>query len=117
MSEIVACCGLVCTKCGAYAATKNNDDDAKRKVAASWSKHFGTKFEPEDINCDGCQTEDGRRSGYCRKVCEIRPCAQAKKVRNCAYCVDYACEKLKKFFMIAPNAKTRLDKIRKDAVK
>lgn len=78
MNEMIACCGLICTKCEAFLATKNNDDSKKRKIAASWSRYFGMKFEPEDIDCDGCLPENGRRSGYCRKVCEVRPCAHAK---------------------------------------
>lgn len=117
MNEMIACCGLICTKCEAFLATKNNDESKKRKIAKSWSKHFGVKFEPEDISCDGCLSESGRLSGYCRKVCEIRPCAHTKKVKNCAYCEDYACEKLTRFFAIARRAKATLDKIRKETGK
>jgi hypothetical protein len=36
-----------------------------------------------------------------------------RKVKNCAYCDEYACEKLKEFFKMAPSAKKSLDKIRK----
>ena len=115
MDEMIGCCGLICTKCAAFIATKNDDASARRRIATSWSKHFGMKFEPEDINCDGCLQENGRRSGYYRKICEIRPCAQTRNVKNCAYCEDYACEKLKKFFAIAPRARATLNKIRKDA--
>jgi len=34
-------------------------------------------------------------------------------VVNCAYCDDYACTKLTKFFAMAPHAKASLEKIRK----
>jgi hypothetical protein len=36
-----------------------------------------------------------------------------KKVKNCAYCNDYACEKLDKFFAMAPMAKANLEKVKK----
>jgi len=51
---------------------------------------------------------------FCRKICEVRPCARAKNVENCAYCEQYACEKLKKFLARAPEAKTTLEEIRKN---
>jgi hypothetical protein len=33
-------------------------------------------------------------------------------VQNCAHCSDYACEKLRKFFEIVPQAKETLDGIK-----
>jgi hypothetical protein len=44
-------------------------------------------------------------------MCEIRACAVAKKVENCAHCADYACEKLAKFLTMAVKAKPVLDAI------
>jgi len=117
MDAMIGYCGLTCTKCEAFVATKKDDERARRRIASSWSRHFGRKFEPEDIYCDGCLKENWRHSGYCREICEIRPCAQARKVKNCVYCEDYVYEKLKKFFVIAPRAKVTLNKIRKDAGK
>jgi hypothetical protein len=49
---------------------------------------------------------------YC-DVCEIRKCGQEKQVKNCAYCADYSCEKLDKFFDMAPGAKATLEEIKK----
>jgi hypothetical protein len=60
----------------------------------------------------GCLSLKGRLSGYCRYVCKVRPCALEKKVQNCAYCDDYACEKLEGFFGFAPEAKATLEEIR-----
>jgi len=45
-------------------------------------------------------------------VCEIRKCGKEKGVINCAYCDDYACDKLLKFFEMVPDNKKRLDAIR-----
>jgi len=111
MAEIIAYCGLSCHECGAYVATQNDDDEKRKKVAELWSKHYGSDIKPEDINCDGCLSEGGRLFNYCT-VCEIRKCGKEKEVLNCAHCSDYACEKLEKFFQMAPEGKKQLEKIR-----
>lgn len=113
MNEMIAYCGLDCHKCGAFLATRDNDDEKRKKVAEFWSKEFGKEIKPQDINCDGCLTENGNLFGYC-KVCEIRKCAKEKAVENCAYCNDYLCDKLKAFYKMAPEAKIRLDEIRSE---
>ncbi|NIN00617.1 MAG: DUF3795 domain-containing protein [candidate division Zixibacteria bacterium] len=112
MEKMIAYCGLVCTECPAFIATQKNDDEERKKVAEKWSKDHETALKPEDINCDGCLVDSERLFNYC-KVCEVRKCAKDKAVVNCAYCDDYGCEKLTKFFGMAPEAKTRLDELRK----
>jgi hypothetical protein len=37
-----------------------------------------------------------------------------KGLKNCAYCDDYVCEKLTRFFEMAPEAKTTLAEIKKN---
>jgi predicted ribosome quality control (RQC) complex YloA/Tae2 family protein len=39
-----------------------------------------------------------------------------KEVENCAYCIDYECEKLAKFLEQAPKAKKTLEKIRQQKI-
>jgi hypothetical protein len=39
--------------------------------------------------------------GHCAE-CEIRQCALSRKVKNCALCPDYPCEKITKFFANVP---------------
>lgn len=112
MEKMIAFCGITCTECPAFLATKKDDDNERRKVAEEWSKEFNAQFKPEDINCDGCLSENGPLFSYCR-ACEIRKCGQERSVKNCAYCNDYACEKLSKFFDMASAAKTTLEEIRK----
>ncbi|TKJ47939.1 hypothetical protein CEE34_01120 [Candidatus Aerophobetes bacterium Ae_b3a] len=112
MDKMIAFCGIVCTECEAFLATQKDDDNERRKVAELWCKEFKAEIKPEDINCDGCLSENGRLFDHC-KVCEIRQCAQEKDIKNCAYCDDYACEKLNKFFDEASEAKITLEEIRK----
>lgn len=76
---MIAFCGLNCHECGAFLATKENDDKKRAKVAQEWSKLFKIEIKPEDINCDGCLSDGGRLFNYC-KVCEIRKCGKEKGV-------------------------------------
>ncbi|MBN1502177.1 DUF3795 domain-containing protein [Candidatus Woesearchaeota archaeon] len=107
----IACCGLDCYECPAYIATQE-DSDAKRKVTAElWTEEFKTEIKPGDVNCDGCRS-NGERFSHCN-VCEIRKCVYEKNLKNCAFCTDYACAKLNDFFIMAPEAKSNLENIRK----
>ncbi|NIO48420.1 MAG: DUF3795 domain-containing protein [Candidatus Aminicenantes bacterium] len=108
---MIAFCGITCHECGAFLATRDNDDAKRAEVAQLWSKEFKTDFKPEDINCEGCLSDGGDLFSY-TKTCEIRKCGKEKNVVNCAYCSDYVCEKLEKFFEMVPDAKTRLDEIK-----
>jgi len=112
MEKMIAYCGIVCSECGAFIATQTDDDAKRKETAEIWSKKYNHDFKPEEINCDGCLTTTGRVIGYCN-VCEIRKCGQEKGVVNCAYCADYACDKLDQFFKMVPENKTTLDEIRK----
>jgi hypothetical protein len=112
MDRIIACCGIVCTECPAFIATRENDDSKRKEVAEMWSKQYKMDVKPEDINCDGCNSGSKRILGYC-SVCEIRKCGQSKGVDNCAYCDEYACEKLNRFIAMVPQARASLEEIRK----
>lgn len=111
---MMAYCGLMCIDCPGYVATQTDDDAERARVAALWSQQHHTTFTPEEINCDGCLSEGGRLLRHCH-VCEIRRCAREKQVVNCAYCGEYACEPLKRYFSLAPIMKENLEKTRKIA--
>jgi hypothetical protein len=108
--EIIAYCGLVCTKCPAYIATQADDMEALKQVAETWSQEFGAAFTAADCICDGC-LGDGRTIGYCSE-CGVRACAIERGLVNCAHCTDYACETLAGFLKNAPEAKATLERIR-----
>ena len=113
MEKMMAYCGLICTKCPAYIATQKDSDEERKKVAEMWSEEFKSEIKFEDINCDGCLAEKGKLFGYCSQ-CKIRKCARVKNLENCAYCDDYPCERLNKFFGFAPEAKNKLDEIKQN---
>ena len=111
-NDFVACCGLDCSECGAYIATKNNDDSKQAEVAGQWSAMYSAEIKPEDINCNGCLSEEQKFS-HCN-VCEIRKCCVEKEIKNCAGCEMYTCDKLENFFKMAPDARAALDKLRSE---
>ena len=65
MEKMIACCGVECTKCLAFIATKENNDGLRKKQAEEWSKQFNQTITPESINCDGCLST-GRHVNYLR---------------------------------------------------
>ncbi len=112
MSEMIACCGLVCSSCSTFLATQNDDDEARKKTAAYYAETFGLSFQPEEINCDGCLSEGGRLLGYCG-ACGIRKCCREKGLVNCAECEE-PCQTLAKFHNVAPDAKACLDGLKRE---
>ena len=54
---MIAHCGLDCSKCDAYIATINNDDELRESVAKLWSELNGVEITPEMINCEGCRVD------------------------------------------------------------
>jgi hypothetical protein len=84
----------------------------RESIVELCSQQYGMNLRLEDItDCDGCRANDERLFSGCLN-CEIRKCAGKKNIENCAYCNNYACEILKKHFLLDPGAKTRLEEIR-----
>lgn len=113
MKKKLGFCGINCSECEAFIATKNNDDNLRKETAEKWSKMFNPIIKLEDINCLGCTSKSKNVFLHCT-VCEFRKCGQDRKIKNCAYCTEYPCENLSKFFTQVPIAKTNLDEIRKN---
>ena len=111
ISEMIAYCGLDSGECKAFKATQTRDNEWKRRIAQHWSGQGNAKFKPEDVDCHGCKSD--LISGFCQKLCQIRPCAIEKKVKTCAHCDDYPGEKLKEYLATDPVATINLEKIRK----
>jgi hypothetical protein len=112
MEKQIAYCGLICTDCPAYIATQNDDDEIRKQVVEEWTKEFKHAIDIKDINCDGCLAETGRVYFYC-SICKVRKCGQEKGVTNCAYCEEYICETLGKYFEMVPVMKANLEEVRK----
>lgn len=112
MDRMISYCGLVCTDCEAYIATRADDRAALERVVEKWRAQFNApQMRLQDVICDGCVAESKRHCSYWYE-CDIRACAAGRGVANCAHCDDYACEKLEGFLGFAPEARALLDKMR-----
>lgn len=107
LDDLIAVCGVSCTNCPAYHATRNNNRSELERIAVDWTKGLGRTFMPEDIICDGCRVPDGRLSTYCF-TCEIRNCARSQGYITCAHCPRCPCEKI-----VAPPARDALEALQK----
>jgi len=111
-TKILAMCGLDCAACPAHIAYKTNDQALREKTAVEWSKAFNVEMKPADINCVGCLKTKGPQILHCAE-CDIRKCGLGRKVKNCALCDDYPCDKISKFIAGAPPAKANLEGVRR----
>ncbi|UCG28503.1 MAG: DUF3795 domain-containing protein [Bacteroidales bacterium] len=116
MEDKIAYCGLACDSCPIHLATYETDKSRQRKMRTSiaeiCSEKYGMNLRPVDItDCDGCRTTTGRLFFGCRN-CEIRKCVKNRSLDSCAYCPDYACDKLEDLFHHDPEAQVRIKVIR-----
>jgi hypothetical protein len=103
MDKMIAHCGLICTDCEAYKATRTMDHAHAQRVADQWSKMFNLSVQVEHVWCDGCLV-GGNKCAHCGE-CEIRACAEERGVVNCGHCDDFGCDKLLAFFQNVPSAR------------
>ncbi len=109
-------CGLNCETCLILVAKKNNDNELRIKTAREFFTLYGGSstgrpIKPEDINCDGCQSEDDLFIG-CRS-CRIRKCCRERGFDTCANCAEYPVCQVLNDFLAHPahqQAKDNLDK-------
>jgi bacterioferritin-associated ferredoxin len=116
LDKMTAYCGLSCGSCPIHLATFEQDKSLQQAmretIAAQCSKLYDMNLQSGDItDCDGCRADTGRIFQGCLN-CGIRKCAMLKNIESCAYCIDYACEMLKKHFMLDPAAQLRIEEIR-----
>lgn len=78
-------CGLCC---GACPVLKANEQGTLQETAQAWGE------DPDDLVCHGCKTSV--ESVYCR-TCDMKMCAESKKVDFCFQCPGYPCSALVAF--------------------
>jgi hypothetical protein len=114
----LAYCGLDCEECPVYIATQTDDDALRQTTARDWSllyaEYLGkSSLDLEDMNCEGCLPLENRLFVGCQN-CPMRACAGIKALSTCAECPEYeACEMLGGFFRANPQAKERLESLRR----
>jgi len=116
METTIGACGLICSECEAFSATRTYDAAAIAAVAKKWSEWNGVEIKPDGVWCTGCQSAGERKGHWCGQMCPVRACAREKGHSTCAGCDDYPCPKLEKAFFFAPAdspARTVLDALRR----
>lgn len=108
---MISHCGLDCSACEAFIATKNNDDNKRQQVAEKWTIQYQTDISPDQINCTGCKS-NGAKFFFCENICEIRKCNMKNGTANCAKCSEYKCDTLKDFIKLAPPVGDALERLR-----
>lgn len=87
-------CGVNCHKCPVYEATIHESLSLKQKVAKEWGLLYKRNFEPNDMICNGCKSD--QQFGLCQK-CDIKVCNSVKGNDHCKVCMEYPCERIQKF--------------------
>ena len=95
MEKIIAFCGIDCSECAVFIASKENSEEKKQEVAKEWSS-ADKPLQSEDIHCKGC-FDSTDIFWYCSS-CPVRACGLEKGVKNCAYCEKYPCLKLHEIY-------------------
>lgn len=111
MKKLIGYCGIDCEKCDVYIATKNNDQELRKKTAEYWSKLNNVQIPVEAMYCTGCRM-DGVKTVYCDKMCQIKKCAEQKKKNCCNECEAWQnCPTLK---MITEHNSDAMDNLLKE---
>ncbi|MBI5528397.1 MAG: DUF3795 domain-containing protein [Deltaproteobacteria bacterium] len=107
-AKMISRCGLVCTDCPAYKATKAKDEKLAAETAKLWSKLYHADVTVSDVWCNGCIGRGKKCAHYAE--CDIRKCAQRHRTINCGHCARYGCDTITGFFKMVPDAKKVLDR-------
>ncbi|MBI4917475.1 MAG: DUF3795 domain-containing protein [Acidobacteria bacterium] len=106
----IACCGIVCSECGAFQATKASDRKKAQATADQWTREYHVSVKVADVWCDGCMAL-GDKCVHARE-CQIRECGLGRRIPHCAACAEYPCAKLDAFHGMVPQARKTLDALR-----
>jgi hypothetical protein len=99
MADAIARCGYRCDLCLIYRENLKKDPQNRRTFRDGVEKYYGDKLTLEECYCDGCMTNDRGNPVLVTKDCEVRPCVIARNIDNCAHCVQYPCQTIKKKFV------------------
>ncbi len=86
----IAICGLDCAACEIYKATKNNDEELRKELAAKYTRLSGKPIRPSQIECHGCR---GTLETHWASDCRMLICAKERGYTYCHQCPDFdTCE-------------------------
>lgn len=109
MEKSITFCGLVCSQCPVYIATKTNHEELKEKLAIEYSTDT-FEFVKEDMNCTGCHSVVGVNEKMC-KECLMRKCGMHKSISHCAECNEYPCQYINSYVPTGSDNRKMLDEL------
>lgn len=97
LDQELSCCGYRCDICQ---ANKKNirEKDQTSLLSDKWYEYYGFRIPEDQICCDGCLSSESPQ--LIDKNCPVRPCVLSKKIKNCAYCGEFICDKLQSRIVI-----------------
>lgn len=110
---MIAYCGIDCSKCNEYTATKSGDIAELTRIAKELTatNKYSLAITPEQVVCDGCKSKK-RISFRCGDSCKIKTCCTNKQIKYCIECSKYPCTDLKAVFKQMPDAKKNLENLK-----
>ena len=88
--QVLGACGIICSECEAFKATKANDTEKLVELAKSWGS-TENPLTADDMRCNGCMSDVVFKNAL---NCGVRGCAVEHNVANCGECSEFACQKL-----------------------
>ncbi|MFC1726548.1 DUF3795 domain-containing protein [candidate division KSB1 bacterium] len=115
MTEITARCGYRCDLCLAFRKHVKSEKDRKRFKDGLF-KFYNYRIKLENCYCDGCLADEkDPENKLMDQNCKIRLCVMDKNIKNCGYCDEYPCSKVKsKFIDFEKVAAKQVEKISED---
>ncbi|MFX0139283.1 MAG: DUF3795 domain-containing protein, partial [Candidatus Hodarchaeota archaeon] len=109
MNETISLCGFNCGICPAFKENLKSQDD-RIKVDEGWKKFHKTRgWVYKEQFCNGCFNIPEKPPLWIN--CFIRNCVLANNVKNCGYCLDYPCSRIKNMIRIINKIAERTKKI------
>jgi len=90
---MIAYCGIDCSQCKSYLATRSGKYEDLEKVARRLAEVYQEEVKPEYVICDGCRTGQ-RHSFFCTHSCKMRRCCIGNGYHSCIECPDFSCKEL-----------------------
>lgn len=91
MDPILSRCGYRCDLCLAFQPNIVAHPENAKLLSEGWFTYFGFRIPAEKINCAGCLSDSPETLDT---GCPVRPCVVERGLQNCAFCGDFACDKL-----------------------
>ncbi|MFX0114060.1 MAG: DUF3795 domain-containing protein [Candidatus Hodarchaeota archaeon] len=91
MARLIGYCGNRCYLCPA----RSKDPVVRQKLVDGWKRIYGfDAYTVDNVQCDGCVSA-GDNGRLANNGCSIRSCARKRGIGTCAFCDNFACNKIR----------------------